>query len=125
MSHPLLPPENDHDAIANLWPRMAAVEETQARLERGQERLDRALTDLREEIRRTEERLGEKVEQHQREIRTELSQRFEAVEAHLTRQDDQLLSLRGRWNQGAIIATTAAATLAVGLVLAVVSHLHF
>jgi len=31
MPHPLLPPENAHDAIANLWPRVAAVEETTAR----------------------------------------------------------------------------------------------
>ncbi|MCL6563385.1 MAG: hypothetical protein K6U87_10290 [Firmicutes bacterium] len=132
MSHPLLPPENDRDAIANLWPRMAHAESALERLDREQSRLADAVQRLQDEIQRTKEHLAAKLDDHQRTLREELSQRLGAIDQHLANQDDtlsqvreQVASARAQWPQGAVIAVSAAATLAVSLVVALVAHVHF
>jgi hypothetical protein len=125
----LLPPENDHDAIANMWPRLGAVERQITSLEN---RLDTALAALREDVRAIEARLTDKLETSQREMRTELAHRLDRIDTHLDAQDQVVGTVReevargsGRWPASAIGLGSALVTALVGLLAAWLTHARF
>lgn len=125
-------PANDHDAVLQLWPRVANLEAQEARMQDAQNRLDAAIDGLRGEMTRLREDLGARIESSHAALRVEMGDRLTALDAHLERQDGQQADLRetvagarGHWPDAAIIAVSTGATLVAAFLAAVLAHVHW
>ena len=106
---------SDREIIMNIVPRLENVEGQIERQDKRQSDLESAVGALRRDLIDTETRLSKRVDD-----------RFDKVDAHLTKQDerlDKVVDEKRKWPQGAIVAVTAICTLLAGLVVSIATHL--